>query len=183
LAGSHLLDPATGEYNRSYIAKYLPDTPVQVVGLVKREQGLIVAKGNPLGLQTLADLAQEDVQFVNRQRGAGTRVLFDYQLELGGISAETIQGYDQEEFTHLAVAAAIASGRASAGLGIAAAAHALDLDFIPLFHERYELIIPDQFAHSDLLAPLLNLLHNDRFRQAVAALPGYDVSIMGLESR
>ena len=179
LAGSHLLDPETGEYNHSYVKRYLPDTLVQVVGLVLREQGLIVAKGNAKKIVGLADLMREDVQFVNRQRGAGTRVLLDYQLGWGGISAEAIQGYEQEEYTHLAVAAAVASGRADAGLGIAAAATALDLDFIPLFSERYDLIIPIQHAKSGLLAPLLATLHKDSFRQAVNALPGYDTSIMG----
>ncbi len=117
--------------------------------------------------------------FVNRQRGAGTRVLLDYHLNLSGMTPDSILGYNQEEYTHLGVAAAIASGRADCGLGIAAAAQALDLDFIPLFQERYDLVIPKQHAESQLLAPLFDLLTDRGFREAVSQLMGYDVSVMG----
>jgi putative molybdopterin biosynthesis protein len=119
------------------------------------------------------------VTFVNRQRGAGTRLLLDHELNLRGIAPERVRGYNQEEYTHLAVAAAVLSGRADCGLGIAAAAHALDLDFLPLFQERYDLVIPIQHAQSDLLSPLFQVLKDPAFRQAVAALPGYDTSPMG----
>jgi putative molybdopterin biosynthesis protein len=179
LAGSHLLNPQTGEYNISYIRQYMPDIPVKVVALVGREQGLILKRGNPKTIRGLEDLPRADVQFVNRQRGAGTRVLLDYHLSRMKIAPERIAGYDQEEYTHLGVAAAIASGRADCGLGIAAAAQALDLEFIPLFQERYDLVIPKRFAEGDLLAPLFGLLRKPRFREAVSQLPGYDVSIMG----
>ena len=179
LAGSHLLDPKSGEYNISYIRQYMPNIPVKVIALVGRDQGLLVKRGNPKGIRSLADLTKPGVQFVNRQRGAGTRVLLDYQLNLMKTVPERIVGYDQEEYTHLGVAAAIASGRADCGLGIAAAAQALDLDFIPLFQERYDLVIPKQFAESEVLAPLFGLLADRRFREAVSQLPGYDVSIMG----
>lgn len=179
VAGSHLLDPQNGEYNISYIRQYMPDIPVKVVALVGRDQGLIVKKGNPKGIQTLKDLTNPKVQFVNRQRGAGTRVLLDYHLNLMTISSDSIAGYNQEEYTHLGVAAAVASGRADCGLGVAAAAQALDLDFIPLFQERYDLVIPKQFAEDDLLAPLFDLLVDVRFRESVSKLKGYDVSVMG----
>ncbi len=179
LAGSHLLDPETGGYNVSYIRQYLPETPVVLVTLVGREQGLLVQKGNPKGIRTLTDLGRDDVTFVNRQRGAGTRVLLDFELGKLGIAPRSVRGYEHEEYTHLAVAAAVQSGAADCGLGIHAAAQALDLDFIPLFNERYDLVIPQEHHESSLLKPLLDLLHDDRFRQAVAALPGYDVSRMG----
>lgn len=186
LAGSHLLNPETGEYNISYIRQYLPDVPVRVVTLVGREQGLLVKRGNPKGIKGLGDLSRpgaeldaKSVHFVNRQRGAGTRVLLDYQLNLLGIATDSIIGYNQEEYTHLGVAAAVASGRADCGLGIAAAAQALELDFIPLYQERYDLVIPKEHAESDLLAPLFAVLENREFRTEVAALPGYDVSMMG----
>lgn len=179
LAGSHLMDPATGEYNLSYIRQYLPGVPVRVVALVGRAQGLMVPRGNPLMIRGLADLASPEVRFVNRQRGAGTRVLLDYHLERLGIAPDAIQGYNQEEYTHLAVAASIASGRTDCGLGIAAAAQALELDFIPLFSERYDLVIPREFAESPLLEPLFEVLVDPRFRNAVASLPGYDVEPMG----
>lgn len=179
LAGSHLLDPETGEYNVSYLGQYLPGVPVRLVTLVGRKQGLLVRRGNPKGLQNLGDLARPGVQFVNRQRGAGTRVLLDYHLNRLGIAAETILGYNQDEYTHLGVAAAVASGRADCGLGIPAAAQALDLDFVPLFDERYDLVIPTLQAESSLLAPLFSVLADPAFRQAVAALPGYDITPMG----
>src|SRR6266511_1366033 len=179
LAGSHLLNPETGEYNISYIRQYMPDIPVKVVALVGRDQGLMVKRGNPKGIKSLKDLVHPNIQFVNRQRGAGTRVLLDYHLKLMTVAPERIVGYSQEEYTHLGVAAAIASGRADCGLGIAAAAQALDLEFIPLFQERYDLVIPKQFAEADLLAPLFGLLAESHFREAVSQLPGYDVSVMG----
>lgn len=179
LSGSHLLDPKDGSYNISYIRQYMPNIPVKVVALVGRDQGLIVRKGNPMGVKSLGDLSRHEVQFVNRQRGAGTRVLLDYHLNLSGMSPDSILGYNQEEYTHLGVAAAIASGRADCGLGIAAAAQALDLDFIPLFQERYDLVIPKQHAESQLLAPLFDLLTDRGFREAVSQLMGYDVSVMG----
>jgi len=138
-----------------------------------------VAKGNPKRIESLADLAREDVSYVNRQRGAGTRVLLDYHLKQLGISSEQVQGYDQVEYTHLAVAAAVLSGRADCGLGVAAAAQALELDFIPLYQEQYELVIPKAHLEGDLLAPLFDLMHDKNFRQAVAAMRGYDVSYMG----
>jgi putative molybdopterin biosynthesis protein len=179
LAGSHLLDPETGEYNLSYIAQYLPDTPVKVITLVGREQGLMVRQGNPKGLRSLEDLRREEVSFTNRQRGAGTRVLLDYHLSRQDIPEVAIRGYEQEEYTHLAVAAAVASGRSDCGMGIAAAAQALELDFVPLFQERYDLVIPVEHYESELLRPLLDLLEDKRFREAAAAMPGYDVSPMG----
>jgi putative molybdopterin biosynthesis protein len=179
LAGSHLLDTKTGEYNISYIRQYLPNIPVKVVALVGREQGLLVRRGNPKGVRSLEDLNRSGIQFVNRQRGAGTRVLLDYHLNLLGIARESIVGYNQDEYTHLGLAAAIASGRADCGLGIAAAAQALDLDFIPLYQERYDLVMPRQHADSHLLAPLFGLLTGRGFREAVSRLTGYDVSVMG----
>ena len=179
LAGSHLLDPETGEYNVPYLPRYLPGIPVRVVALVLREQGFLVQKGNPKGIKDLADIGKPGICFVNRQRGAGTRVLLDYHLNLKGIKPESIQGYNQEEYTHLGVAAAIASGRADCGLGIAAAAQALDLDFLPLFQERYDLIIPKEHAESELLRPLFEVIAGKDFRATVMAMPGYDVSVMG----
>jgi putative molybdopterin biosynthesis protein len=179
LAGSHLLDTESGEYNISYIRRYMPNIPVRVVALAERAQGLIIKQGNPKGIKSLGDLAKPQIQFVNRQRGAGTRVLLDYHLKLMTIQQDSIVGYSQEEYTHLGVAAAVASGRADCGLGIAAAAQALGLDFIPLFQERYDLVVPKAHAESDLLAPLFGLLVDSAFREAVSQLMGYDVSVMG----
>ena len=179
LAGSHLLDPSTGAYNISAIRQYMPGIPVKVVALVGRDQGLLVKRGNPKHVKNLESLTRPEVQFVNRQRGAGTRVLLDYHLNLLNITGGQIIGYNQEEYTHLGVAVAVASGRADCGLGIAAAAQALDLDFIPLYQERYDLVIPKQYVDNELLAPLFRLLAGDEFRSAVSKLTGYDVSVMG----
>lgn len=180
LAGCHLLDLETGEYNLSYIRQYLPGVPVRVTRLVGRRQGLLVRGGNPKEIGSLADLSRPEVRFINRQRGAGTRLLLDYHLDQLGIAPEGVQGYNREEFTHLAVAAAVASGRADCGLGIAAAAQALNLDFVDLFEEQYDLVIPVEHAKSSLLAPLYEVLDDPIFTAQVAALPGYDTSQMGI---
>jgi putative molybdopterin biosynthesis protein len=178
-AGSHLLDTESGEYNLTYIQRHLPELPVVVMSLVGRQQGLLLPKGNPKKIRDLVDLTRHEVVFVNRQRGAGTRVLLDYQLGLLGIDKEIIRGYDHEEYTHLAVAAAIASGRADCGLGIAAAAKALDLDYLPLYNERYDLVIPRIFFDNEILAPLFSVINDAEFRQVVSGMPGYDISVMG----
>lgn len=179
LAGSHLLDPASGEYNLAAVRQHLPDQPVVVLTLMHREQGLMVAPGNPQQIRGLTDLIRDDLRFVNRQRGAGTRVLLDYRLQQLGIVPTQIQGYRREEFTHLAVATAVLSGTADCGLGIAAAARALNLDFIPLEQERYDLVIPRQHYESDLLRPLLELIAGSKLRRAIGELPGYDTTHMG----
>ena len=145
LAGSHLLDTETGEYNISYIKRYLKGLKVSVFHLALRDQGLILAKGNPKGIKGLEDLTGKEITFVNRQAGSGTRVLFDYRLGKLGIKPESIKGYDHEEFTHMAVAVDVLSGAADCGVGIYAAARALDLDFIPLEKEQYDLIIPSSY--------------------------------------
>jgi putative molybdopterin biosynthesis protein len=179
IAGSHLLDPETGEYNLSYITQYLPEISVRVVGLVGRQQGLIVFPGNPKGINSLDDLQREDVTYINRQRGAGTRVLLDFHLNQSGIAPDRVNGYLQEEYTHLTVAAAVASGRGDCGMGIAAAAAALDMDFVPLFEERYDLIIPEEYFKGQLLAPFFEVLIDPAFKHAVDQLPGYNTSILG----
>ena len=179
LAGSHLLHPESGVYNLPYVRQYLPDRAVVVVGFANRMQGLIVPKGNPQGLRSLVDLTRDDVRFVNRQSGAGTRILLDYHLKQLGIDPHQIRGYEAQEFTHLAVAAAVASGRATCGLGIAAAAQALDLDFVPLFSEEYHLVFPREFYEDPLVKPLLEVLQDGEFRQTIQKLPGYDIEPMG----
>ena len=179
LAGSHLLDEDTGEYNLSYIRRYLAGQPVVVVNLVHRVQGFMVAKDNPKGISSLEDLARADVSFVNRQRGSGTRVLLDYKLKEMGIGPDRVRGYEREEYTHLAVAADVSGGTADVGLGILAAARALDIGFVPLLKEQYDLVIPRAHYESELLQPLLALIGSEEFRNEVEALGGYDASDMG----
>ncbi len=179
LAGTHLLDNTTGEYNAPFIRRYNQGQEIVLVNLAHRVQGLIIQKGNPRGVESLADLPRDGVRFVNRQRGSGTRVLLDYKLGELGIAPEDIEGYDREEFTHLAVAADVAGGSCDVGLGVLAAAKALGLDFVPLLTERYDLAIPRGYYESPLLAPLLERIRDDGFQEEVAALGGYDVSEMG----
>jgi putative molybdopterin biosynthesis protein len=179
LAGSHLLDEESGEYNLSYVRRMLPSRPVVLMTLVHRDQGLIVPKGNPKGISSLDDLLRDDVLFVNRQKGAGTRVLLDYKLREMGADPLQIKGYEREEFTHLTVAATVAGGAADVGLGILAAARALELDFVPLLKERYDLVIPREYYESDLMAPLLEIIRGPDFRPEVEALGGYDAGEMG----
>ncbi len=181
MAGSHLLNPEDGSYNFAYIRKYLTDfgVEVDVINWVYREQGFMVQIGNPKQILSIKDLGRTDVQFVNRQRGAGTRILLDYHLGENGLIPEHIQGYEHEEFTHLSVAASVASERADAGLGVGAAARALGLDFVPLFKERYDFIIPKEFSQSELFTPFFEAIDSKSFRNSVQALDGYDISSMG----
>jgi putative molybdopterin biosynthesis protein len=180
LAGSHLLDPATAEYTLPYVDRLLPDQDTAVIRLAHREQGLIVAPGNPLGLARIDDLVRPGVRYVNRQRGAGTRVLLDHELAQRGIEPEEVHGYEREEHTHLAVAAAVAAGRADSGLGVLAAARAFELDFVPIAREPYDLVLWRGTVEDPLLEPLWELLATQDFKKAVEELGGYDTAEMGL---
>ncbi|MFG1972895.1 molybdopterin biosynthesis protein [Nonomuraea fuscirosea] len=184
VAGSHLLDPATGRYTLPYVDRLLgTDADVAVIRLVHRDQGLIVAPGNPLGLTGIEDLAKPDLRYVNRQRGAGTRALLDHQLTGLGIDPREVSGYSREEHTHLAVAAAVAAGRADAGLGILAAARAFGLDFVPVAREPYDLVLRTRTLEEELLAPLWELLEQPEFRAGVEALGGYSCAETGRRVR
>ena len=179
IAGSHLLDEATGEYNLSFIRRFLRGRNVVVVNLVQRIQGLILPKGNPQGIEILDDLTRDGIVFLNRQRGSGTRLLLDYKLNELGIEPDSIQGYDREEYTHLAVAAAVAGGRADVGLGILSAANAMGLDFVPLLSEQYDLVIPSEHYESERVRFVLSLIRSDAFKAEVNALGGYETATMG----
>ncbi len=179
IAGSHLLDEKTGEYNVPYIKRLLPDRALVLINLVYRQQGLIVLQGNTKKIKGLEDLTREDISFVNRQKGAGTRILLDYRLNSMKMNFQDIKGYEREEYSHLSVAAAVASGTADAGLGVLAAAKALDLDFIPLAEERYDLIIPAEFMETEKIQKLLEVIRSDKFKGEVKKLGGYDVKETG----
>lgn len=150
-----------------------------MINLAIRHQGLIVAKGNPLGITGVSDLSREDVTFINRQRGAGTRILLDHHLKLAGINPRDVQGYENEEFTHMAVAVNVLTNAASCGLGIYAAAKALDLDFVPLAHERYDLVIPTEHMGDPRIMTLLNTICMDSTKDKIKALGGYEVDLTG----
>ena len=180
VAGTHLLDDETGEYNIPFIKKYLADVPLQLVNLVYREQGLLVPKGNPKNISGISDLARNDITFINRQRGAGTRILTDLQLKKAQISPESVQGYDREEYTHMNVASAVASGLVDTGMAIRAAAQALSLDFVPVTKERYDLIVPKHLENAPQVKHLFNVIHHDQdFRRIVQGLGGYDLQDCG----
>ncbi|MFZ0133865.1 MAG: molybdopterin biosynthesis protein [Desulfobacterales bacterium] len=183
LAGAHLLDTRDGSYNTSYIERYLPELyaakKIRLVNLVFREQGLIVLPGNPKNINSIDDLAREDVTLINRQAGSGTRILLDYRLQESGLDPGRIQGYGIEEFTHMSVAVAVLSGTADAGLGICAAARALNLDFVPIVTERYDLVVPDTFFETRNFQVLLEIIRSSAFKKRVEALGGYGTARTG----
>jgi putative molybdopterin biosynthesis protein len=180
IAGSHLLDETSGEYNISFIQRFLKSQPLQLINLCYRRQGLMVARGNPKKIAGFADIAREGLHFINRQNGAGTRLLTDKVLADAGIEAATIIGYDHEEYTHMSVAAAVANGSADAGMGILAAANALGLDFVPVAEERYDLIVPAEHLDDARVATLLKLIRDDSdLHRAILALGGYDLRDCG----
>ena len=183
LAGSHLLHPATGEYTLPYLDEMMGDRDLAVVRLVHRDQGLIIPSGNPRGVTGIADLASGELSYVNRQRGAGTRMLLDQELRRLGIDPVTVHGYEREEPTHLAVAAAIAAGRADCGLGIFAAARAFGLDFVPMVQEPYDLVVEAASLTDPLLAPLWELLASAHFQASVRRLGGYGTEETGRRIR
>ena len=177
LGGVHLLDEASGEYNRAYIRKYIPEGGVVLMRCVQRSQGLMVAKGNPLGIRGIEDLTR--LRYVNRQKGSGTRILLDYLLNQSGINAEIVTGYEREEITHTAVAAAVASGTADAGMGILSAARIYDLDFIPICEEEYDLLISESAWSMDSVQRLISVLRSDEFAARLEKLGGYQLDQPG----
>jgi molybdate-binding protein/DNA-binding transcriptional regulator YhcF (GntR family) len=179
MAGIHLLDEETGEYNNSYVQHTLQNMEVAVVHLANRIQGLILAKGNPKNILSLEDLKRPDIVFANRQKGSGTRVWLDYKLRELGILPPSIRGYDVEKDTHLAVAMSISKGEADVGLGIQASAISCDLDFIPVTQEKFGLVIPMVNYRSKSFEPLLKIIQSKEFKQIVNEMGGYDTSETG----
>ncbi len=184
VAGCHLIDVDSGEYNTPYVRHMFPDRPTVIVTLAHREQGLLVGHGNPLGITELEDLAEPGVRFVNRNRGSGTRVWLDRALRQRGIGAGAIAGYSIEALTHTSVARLVARGEADVGVGVRAAAVAEEIDFVPLFHERFDLVF--DAAHLDTDArfePLRALIEKAEFRRRVSSMAGYDATEVGHETR
>jgi putative molybdopterin biosynthesis protein len=181
MAGLHLLDPETGEYNFPYLRQYLKGIAVRVIHLVYREQGLIVQRGNPKKIKGLKDLLRKDIAFINRQKGSGTRILLDHTLKTLLLEQSQIQGYEKEEYTHMAVASTVASGIADAGLGILPAAKAMDLDFIPIAKERYDLVIPSIHFEDEKVQRVIQTIRSNEFKKMVSQMGGYDVSKTGEE--
>lgn len=176
LTGAHLLDPS-GEYNLPFIRHFFPDRIMKVVTLAHREQGLMTAPGNPKEIHSLEDLQREDIIFINRNPGSGTRLWLDHHLQAEGISVESIPGYGTTVSTHTACANLVQNHKADVALGLRAAAHQFGLEFIPLFHERYDLIFSQE--QINLLLPLMDTIQTYSFRRSVDALTGYDTTHTG----
>ena len=179
MAGVHLLDEESGTYNVPYLQRFLPELDLVLIHLALRDLGLMVPPGNPRGISGLKDLCGTGLVFINRQKGAGTRLFLDYKLKEQGLDAKDISGYEREEFNHLAVAAAVAAGSADAGLGIEAAAKALGVDFIPLAQEFYELAMTASFYNSSRCREMLDIIVSASFREAVEKMGGYDLQKSG----
>ncbi len=181
MAGAHILDEETGEYNLPILRRLFPGGQLIAVTLAEREQGLIVARGNPKRIGSFADLARDDVRFVNRQAGSGTRTLSEHHLRRAGIAGGSVVGFDRVVDTHLAVASAVAAGNADAGLGVYAAARAFGLDFVSIAKERYDLVLLAADRSQPPLSWLLDTVASSGFRAVVAELGGYDTAKTGEE--
>lgn len=180
IAGTHLIDEESGEYNIPFIKKFFPEGGITLINIVYRQQGLIVKKGNPKKIEDLRALLRDDVVFINRQRGSGTRILFDKLIKESKIDPQNIKGYDREEYTHMAIASAVLTGVADAGLAIFSSAIALGLDFIPIAKERYDIAIPTEFLKMEMIQALLYILtEDDNFKRIVLSLGGYEIDDMG----
>jgi len=173
IAGTHLLDEETGEYNIPFVKKIIPDGGVRLIECVRRTQGLILQKGNPKKISDVKDLINDGVRYVNRQKGSGTRILFDYLCRQNDTDTGKIYGYDREEYTHTSVAALIAAGSADAGMGIFSAAKIYDLDFIPVCDEQYDLLIPDHAWELPIVQKVIEILKTNEFKDRLIKLGGY----------
>ena len=179
VAGCHLLNTDNGTYNVSFLRKYFPKGGVKLVRCVGRQQGLMVAKGNPLNIRSFADIAKEGLRYVNRQKGSGTRILTDYLCKQENLDVDAIYGYDREELTHTSVAVQIVSGSADAGMGIYSAAKLYDLDFIPICIEEYDLIVPDHAWETPQVQQMIATLKSDAFKEKILRLGGYTIENPG----
>lgn len=179
LAGAHLLNPESGEYNISYLKRFFKGQKLALINLVYREQGFYLKKGNPKNIKEISDLLNNDLNYINRQRGAGTRVLFDYLLKENSINPAEIAGYDKEEYTHIAAAAAVGRGSADAALGIRAAAEIMDVDFLPLAEEKYDLILKAEYLEDQRIKQLIELISSEEIKNEIEKLGGYQTKDTG----
>jgi putative molybdopterin biosynthesis protein len=183
LAGAHLLNPKDGEYNIDHIKRIFKEKDMALINLVYREQGFYVKKSNPKNIKSISDLIDNNISFINRQRGAGTRVLFDYLLDEKNISPDEINGYNQEEYTHIAAAVAVGQGSADVALGIESAANVVGVDFIPITEERYDLILAEKLLEDDRIKYLIETLRDSELQEKIRELGGYRTDDTGLITR
>ena len=180
LAGIHLLNEKDGSYNQSFVTKYFPKGKASLIECVGRTQGIMVAQKNPKNITNISSLCNPDIRYVNRQKGSGTRILFDYLCKKEGIATDSINGYPHEEFTHNDVAKLIAKGEGDAGMGVHAAAKLYDLDFIPIYSEQYDLLIPDAMKNHPGIIEIIDILKSTEFAEKAAMLGGYTLNKPGL---
>ncbi len=181
MAGCHLLDAPSGEYNAPYVRHLFPGQPMRLITLARRQQGLLVAPGNPLGIQGIEDLPRAGVRFINRKLGSGTRLWLDEMLRERGIASQDVRGYEDIADTHLAIAGAVAAGQADVGIAVFAAARAQGVNFIPLFEERFDLVVAEDAVNWPTIAPVFEMVNSGSFRSALSDLPGYSVQAAGDE--
>lgn len=179
IAGIHLWDEKTDEYNLPFVHYVLPGESVIILNLVQRVQGWIVPPGNPMNLQAWEDIQRKGLRLINRQKGSGTRLRLDSFLRSSGISPARIEGYEQEETTHVGVACRVANGEADAGIGVQAAAARMGLDFVPLFRERYDLVCTQETAETPEWQQIAAVLNSPAFHNAIQSQAGYDTSRTG----
>jgi len=180
VATAHLWDSDTGQYNVPYVRRLLPGIPTVIIHLAYRMQGFYVAKGNPKKIQSWADLKRPDITMINREKGAGSRVLLDEHLRLLGIDSRTINGYRRESQSHMALASTVGRGAADVALGNEKIASQVEsIDFIPLQKERYELVIKKEDLYLPSIQMMLEILRSDEYKNEVIGIGGYDVSEMG----
>ena len=179
IAPIHLLDAESGEYNIPYVKKYFPGEKMVLVKGVGRTQGLMLPKGNPHGINTIADIVSGGFRFANRQRGAGTRLLFDYLLAQNGLKAADVDGYAKEYSTHLAVGMAVECGAADVGLGVGSAANCLGLDFVPLYDEEYDFLLREESLDDERVRAFLEFISSDAFREKLRSFGDYTAKRLG----
>ncbi|PLR79011.1 molybdopterin biosynthesis protein [Bacillus sp. V3-13] len=177
IAGTHLLDPETKQYNLPYIKRFLPGHELVLYPFLKRKQGWLLPPGNPLSIQTIKDIIEKKADYVNRQNGAGTRVLFDLLLKDAGYTPEQVNGYDREMFSHLSVAAEVKNNTNAVGLGIYPAAKAMGLDFVPVSDESYDLLMTREFFESEQGSWLISIIRSGEFQQQVNGIGGYSLQV------
>lgn len=180
VAGIHLWDEQTQEYNLPFIHYVLPEEAVVVVNLIQRVQGWIVPPGNPLKMNTWNDISKAGLRFINRQKGSGTRLRVESFLRKNGISPAAIDGYELEENTHMGLACQVANGAADAGIGVQSVANRLGLDFVPLFNERYDLVCLRETSHTEPWQNIMSILKAAHFKHAIHGDAGYDTTLTGV---
>lgn len=175
----HLYDGDTGEYNLPYVKRVLVNHPFILINLVRRTAGIYVKQGNPLNIKGWRDLAQSRVTIVNRERGSGARVLLDEQLRINSISTDSLKGYNKELTSHFSVASAVANGQADAGVGIENVAKMVNVDFIPLIKEQYDLVVLKTEENKELYKIITESINSSEFLSELEQLNGYDLSLTG----